>query len=91
MKLPQTSLAHATNNVPFRTPFAIAGGGNQPNFSDRKRYVQYNSAFSGNSTVVLSSASRHLGTINNAIIAYAVSLQSLTLPVTWPNLTRDSF
>ena len=94
--LPQTSLAHATNNVPFRTPFAIAGGGNQPNFSDRKRYVQYNSAFSGNSTVVLSSASRQLGTINNAvyrlkkpIIAYAVSLKSLTLPVTWPNLTRD--
>lgn len=94
--LPQTSLARATNNVPYKQPFAIAGGGNQPNLSDRKRYVQYNSAFSGNSTVVLSSASRQLGTINNAIyrlnkpiIAYAASLKSITLPVSWPNFTRN--
>jgi hypothetical protein len=63
--------------------------------SDRKRYIQSNSAFSGNSSLVLNSASRITGSINNAIyrlnkpiIAYAVSLKSLTLPVTWPNLTR---
>jgi hypothetical protein len=92
----QVGLARATNNVPYKQSFATTQGGSQPGFSDRKRYVQYNSAFSGNSTLVLSSAHRSLGTINNAlfrlnkpIIAYAVSLKSLILPVTWPNLTRD--
>ena len=90
----QRGLANSTSNVSFRQSFSTPQG-NQPNLSDRKKYIQSNSAFAGSSCLVLSSASRIFGTINNAvyrlqkpIIAYAASLKSLTLPVTWPNLTR---
>ena len=91
--------SNSNRNVSYRQPFVSTLGGNQPGLSDRKKYVQYNSAFSGNSTLVINSSSRTPGTaINNAvyrlnkpIIAYAVSLKSLILPVTWPNLTRDLY
>jgi hypothetical protein len=96
MYLPQQfGLAQSGNQVSFRETFrtTAGGGGSQANLSDRKSYIQSNSAFSGNSTLVFSSASRVSGDINNAvyrlkkpIIAYAVSLKSLTLPVSWPNV-----
>lgn len=75
-------------NQPFRTD-----QGFQATLQDRKRYIQANSAFAGNSTIVIGSGNRIAGTIGNAtyrlpkaIIAYAVSLKSLTLPVSWPNV-----
>ena len=90
----QTGIANTTPKVPFQGPFRTDQG-TQPSFLDRKRYVQYDSAFSGNSTLVLSSASRVGGTIANAvyrlpkpIIAYAASLKSLTLPVSWGNVLQ---
>lgn len=88
----QTGLSNPSRKVPYSTPFRT-GGGTQPGFHDRKRYVEYDSAFSGNSTIVLCSASRVGGTIANAlyrlpkpVVSYAASLKSLTLPVSWPNV-----
>jgi hypothetical protein len=78
--------------VSFSAPFSTTQG-NQASLQDRKKYIQYNPAFSGSSVCVLCSSNRVSGTINNAIFrlprpvsAYAASLKSLILPVTWYNV-----
>ena len=91
--LPQQSGLVNPSQSSRREPFRTSYGGLQPSYLDRKRYTQSNSAFAGTSTLVLSSASRDSGTIGNALfrlprpmIAYAASLKSLTLPVSWGNV-----
>ena len=90
--IPSQEGLRTQNPVSFNNPFATRQG-NQASLADRKKYIQYNSAFSGSSVCVLCSSNRIAGQINNAIFslpravfAYAASLKSLILPVTWYNV-----
>src|SRR5947209_1533521 len=75
--------------------FSNTYSGLQPTLLDRKRYTTYDSSFAGYSILELSSASRIAGTsigcatytLPRPIQAWAVSLKSLVLPVSWPNVT----
>jgi hypothetical protein len=86
------NLSTFPTNAPF-TQLSNNFQGTQPSQGDRKNYIKYNSAFAGTQTLVLSSSNRMSGSIASAVfrlpnpmIAYACSLKSLTLPVSWPNL-----
>ncbi len=88
--------AQNLSTFPNNTPFIQDTNnfqGTQPSQNDRKNYTRYNSAFAGTQTLVFSSSNRVSGSIasavyrlTNPLIAYACSLKSLTLPVSWPNL-----
>jgi hypothetical protein len=70
-------------------------GQNIPNYRERKQILYRDPAFQPNLTVILDTSTRSSGTINNPTwnlptpvqSAYAVSMKSMSIPVSWPNVT----
>lgn len=78
----------------------VNSGQTIPNYRDRKQILYRDPAFQPNTVLILDSSNRSSGGISNPTFsfaapvsgAYAVSLKSFEIPISWPNvLTAQSF